>query len=293
MELTPSAVEAALCRPDHADELAAQLREWFGAEALRSGPDPKIEETTAVWALEVPSASADVTVRVLADDGSFKLPLQRLGVSDLFAAAASLQSGTAFRWSYEVVDGERRTHLPPVTDEVAKRIRGRGRPFEVYATHPDSRTRDDVPHGRLETRETWRSTMYAGTTRDWWYYVPAQYDAADGACVMAFQDGQRPDAFHKVLSWVGSFTDIRGGHMYPSLIRKTPPKPIRVFLQDGKNDLDVSHGDWWLAKLTMASALEYAGYDYTTAWGNRFHSNKHGRAILPDSLRWLWRGYGR
>ena len=79
---------------------------------------------------------------------------------------------------------------------------------------------------------------------------------------------------------------------FPSLVRKTPPKDLRVFLQDGKNDLDVNHGDWWLANLTMASALEYAGYDYTTAWGNGFHSNKHGRAILPDSLRWLWRGYG-
>jgi enterochelin esterase family protein len=107
---------------------------------------------------------------------------------------------------------------------------------------------------------------------------------------------ERPDAFSKVLSWVGSFTNIAagesgiaGGHNYPPLIRRTPPKPIRVFLQDGKNDLNVVAGNWWLANQEMASALEFAGYDFTTAWGNGFHSNLHGRAILPDSLRWLWR----
>ena len=96
---------------------------------------------------------------------------------------------------------------------------------------------------------------------------------------------ERPDAFHKALSWIGSFADIRGGHNYPSLIRKTSPKPIRVFLQDGENDLNVPAGDWWLANLTMASALAYADYDFTVAWGKGFHSAKHGRAILPDSLR--------
>jgi enterochelin esterase family protein len=94
---------------------------------------------------------------------------------------------------------------------------------------------------------------------------------------------ERPDAFGKVLSWVGSFTDIRGGHVYPSLIRKTPRKPIRVFLQDGKNDLDVPAGDWWLANLTMASALDFAGYDYATAWGKRL-PQQPARARDPAGL---------
>jgi enterochelin esterase family protein len=102
---------------------------------------------------------------------------------------------------------------------------------------------------------------------------------------------ERPDAFRKVLSWVGSYADIRGGHNYPPLIRKSPPKPLRVFLQDGANDQNVPAGDWWLANLAMASALNFAGYDHLTAWGRGFHSDKHGRAILPDSLRWLWRGW--
>jgi enterochelin esterase-like enzyme len=100
---------------------------------------------------------------------------------------------------------------------------------------------------------------------------------------------QRPDAFHKVLSHVGSFTNIRGGHVYPSLIRSTPNKPIRVFLQDGSNDVDNEFGNWWLANQEMAAALKFKHYDYKFVGGTGKHSGKHGGAILPDSLRWLWR----
>jgi enterochelin esterase-like enzyme len=109
---------------------------------------------------------------------------------------------------------------------------------------------------------------------------------------------ERPDEFRKVLSWVGSFTNISsgksrhdGGHNYEALIRKTEKKPIRVFLQDGANDLDNNHGNWPLANQQMAKALQFAGYDYQFVFGQGFHSNRHGRAILPDSLRWLWRDY--
>jgi enterochelin esterase family protein len=100
---------------------------------------------------------------------------------------------------------------------------------------------------------------------------------------------QRPDAFRKVLSHVGSFTNIRGGHDCHAQIRKTPNKPIRVFLQDGKNDLDNRHGNWWLANLAMEAALKFKGYDYQFVGGEGGHNGKHGGAILPDSLRWLWR----
>jgi enterochelin esterase-like enzyme len=109
---------------------------------------------------------------------------------------------------------------------------------------------------------------------------------------------ERPNEFSKVHSWVGSFTNIasgqtlrEGGHNYPALIRKTPKKPIRIFLQDGANDLDNQHGNWPLANQQMVKALAFAGYDYKFEFGNGFHSEKHGRAILPDSLRWLWRDY--
>src|SRR5262245_38980569 len=109
---------------------------------------------------------------------------------------------------------------------------------------------------------------------------------------------ERPNEFNKVLSWVGSFTNIangptlrEGGHNYPALIRKTPKKPIRIFLQDGANDLDNQHGNWPLANQEMAKSLAFAGYDFKFEYGNGFHSDRHGRAILPESLRWLWRDY--
>jgi enterochelin esterase-like enzyme len=109
---------------------------------------------------------------------------------------------------------------------------------------------------------------------------------------------ERPNEFSKVLSWVGSFTNIasgptrrEGGHNYAALVRKTPRKPIRIFLQDGANDLDNANGNWPLANLTLAKSLAFANYDYRFEYGQGFHNNRHGRAILPDSLRWLWRDY--
>lgn len=103
---------------------------------------------------------------------------------------------------------------------------------------------------------------------------------------------QRPDAFHKVLSHVGSFTNIRGGHVYPALIRKHPePIRMRVFLQDGSHDLDNQHGNWPLANQQMAKALAFRDADYKFVYGAGAHNGNHGGAILPDSLRWLWRDY--
>lgn len=263
-----------------------------------------------------------------------------------------------------------------------------------YKLGPDSQEKPDVPHGKV-TKHSWKSTIFPGTVRDYWIYVPAQYDAKQPACVMVFQDGgsyvnptgqfrvpivfdnlihkkampvtigifinpgtvpaaeggakgrsnrsfeydslsdqyarflekeilpevaksyslrtdadsraicgissggicaftvawERPDLFRKVLSHVGSFTNIRGGHVYPALIRKTKrdPKPIRVFLQDGSGDLDNDYGNWPLANQQMASALKFAKYDYRFEYGDGGHNGKHGGAILPESLRWLWR----
>jgi enterochelin esterase family protein len=99
---------------------------------------------------------------------------------------------------------------------------------------------------------------------------------------------ERPDLFSKVLSHVGSFTNIRGGDVYPGLVRETK-KDIRVFLQDGCGDLDNRFGNWPLANLSMAAALRYKEYDYKLVYGDGGHNGKHGGAILPDSLRWLWR----
>lgn len=275
-----------------------------------------------------------------------------------------------------------------------------------YALGPDSQRQPGVPVGKV-TGYSWKSQVFEGTEREYWVYVPAQYERSKPACVMVFQDGwnylkdgservrngkttkedgqfrvpivfdnlihkqempvtvgifinpgnlapfdgkgpaknrsveydtlsdkyarflleeilpevgkelnltkeargraiggissggicawtvawERPDAFSKVLSHVGSFTNIRGGHVYHALIRKTPPKPIRIFLQDGSGDLDNEHGNWPLANQEMAAALKFAKYDYQFVYGDGGHNGKHGGAILPDSLRWLWRDY--
>lgn len=121
----------------------------------------------------------------------------------------------------------------------------------------------------------------------------------------------RPDLFRKVVSYVGSFSDFRGvddypsleknslpvdkfgpwktAHDYPGLIRRTePPKPIKVFLQDGTNDLDNKLGNWFLNNERMAAALAYSGYDYKFVTGAGMHSSKHGKSLLPEILVWLW-----
>lgn len=100
---------------------------------------------------------------------------------------------------------------------------------------------------------------------------------------------ERPDQFRKVLSTIGSFTNIRGGNAYPYLIRKTERKPLRVFLQDGANDIDNEFGNWPLANKMMANSLEYMAYDVRFEFGDGAHNSKHGGSIFPDALRWLWR----
>jgi enterochelin esterase-like enzyme len=100
---------------------------------------------------------------------------------------------------------------------------------------------------------------------------------------------ERPEVFGKVLSWVGSFVDLRGGHVYPAMIRQTERKPIRVYLLDGRNDLDNAYGNWPLANQNMAASLKYRGYDYRFDYGECFHGSKGMSASLPEALRWLWR----
>ncbi len=104
---------------------------------------------------------------------------------------------------------------------------------------------------------------------------------------------ERPDQFRKVISHIGSFTNIRGGHVSPAPVRKSKaaPKPLRVFLQEGHADLDNLHGHWPLANRDMAAALKFAGYDHQLVFGTDGHSGRHGGAIFPDTLRWLWRDW--
>ncbi len=261
-----------------------------------------------------------------------------------------------------------------------------------YKLGPDSEVHENVPKGTV-TKHRWESKLYEGVHREYYVYLPAQYDPNKPAALMVFQDGyayvrddgdfrtatvfdnlihqkampvtiglfvnpghhtsdlpqnifmssnrlaeydelsdryvtflieelipelekkyalskeprmkaiaglssggicaftaawQRPDYFHKVLSHIGSFTNIRGGDVYPSLIRASSKKDIKVFLQDGSNDLDNQFGNWYLSNLQMASALKFKGYDYRFVEGTGGHNGKHAGAILPESLKWLW-----
>lgn len=102
---------------------------------------------------------------------------------------------------------------------------------------------------------------------------------------------ERPDKFSKVISHIGSFTNIRHGDTYPGIIRKTDAKPIRVYMQDGSNDLDNEHGNWPLGNQQMHKALLYKKYDHRFEYGGGAHNGNHGGAIFPDAMRWTWRDY--
>lgn len=102
---------------------------------------------------------------------------------------------------------------------------------------------------------------------------------------------ERPDAFSRVFSAIGTYVNLRGADRYPSLIRKYDPKPIRVFLQDGSNDLNIYAGDWWKANEMMARALSFAGYEVNYVWGEGGHNGQHGTAVFPQAMRWLWKDY--
>ena len=276
---------------------------------------------------------------------------------------------------------------------VIKNAEAQQKPDSETVTYgPDSQRQAGVPKG-VVTKHVWKSTVFPNTIREYYIYVPAQYDSKSPAALMVFQDGhtyvkedgdfrvpivfdnlihqkampvtiglfinpgqhgdelpkdpwradnrsfeydtltnqyarmlmeelipelsktykladsptmraisgissggicaftaawQRPDYFQKVLSHVGSFTNIKGGYVYPSLIRKAPKRNIKVFLQDGSNDLDNPHGNWWLGNLQMDAALKFSQYDYKFVGGTGGHNGKHGGSILPESLRWLW-----
>ena len=98
-----------------------------------------------------------------------------------------------------------------------------------------------------------------------------------------------PEHFARVISHCGSYTNIRGGHNFPYLIRTTPRKDLRIFLQSGENDAQTLFGDWPTANQAMAKALSYAGYDFSFEFGVGGHTLAHGGALFADTLRWLWR----
>jgi enterochelin esterase family protein len=118
--------------------------------------------------------------------------------------------------------------------------------------------------------------------------------ASSGAICAFTVAWERPNDFRKVISLIGSFTDLRGGHVYPDMIRQADRKPIRIFLQDGVNDnrnAENKKRDWYLQNQLMVEALKEKGYDMNVIFGDGGHSDDHGGSILPDILRWLWRDW--
>jgi enterochelin esterase-like enzyme len=123
--------------------------------------------------------------------------------------------------------------------------------------------------------------------------------ASSGAIAAFTVAWERPNQFRKVLSIVGSFTNIRGGHAYSGIVRSNEKKPLRIFLQDGRNDnRGVGRGgtydetrDWFLQNVKLMQALTEKGYDVNYSWGIGRHGQKQGGAIFPEMMRWLWRDH--
>jgi gluconolactonase len=115
--------------------------------------------------------------------------------------------------------------------------------------------------------------------------------SSSGAIAAFTAAWERPDAFSRVFSAIGTYVGLRGGDHYPILIRKSEPKPIRVFLQDGSGDLNIYGGDWWMANQTMERALVFAGYEVRHVWGEGAHSGAQGASLFPEVMRWLWKSW--
>jgi len=115
--------------------------------------------------------------------------------------------------------------------------------------------------------------------------------SSSGAIAAFTAAWEHPEAFSRVFSAIGTYVSLRGGDRYPGLIRKYEPKPLRIFLQDGSNDLNIYGGDWWKANESMERALTFAGYEVKHAWGEGGHSGAQGNALFPDVMRWLWKDW--
>src|SRR5688572_22013490 len=267
--------------------------------------------------------------------------------------------------------------------------------FALAALPASAQDKPEIPKGEVTKYTFDKSKVFPGTVRDYWIYVPKQYDPSKPACVYVNQDGvgfkapeafdkliaakempvtigvfvmhgrvkaqsnealdrynrsyeydglgdhyarflldelfpevekktasdgrpivlskdgndraiggassgaicaftaawERPDAFRRVFSAIGTYVGLRGGNDYPTLIRKVEPKPIRIFLQDGSKDLNIYGGDWWMANQEMQRSLVFAGYEVRHAWGDGGHNSKHATQLFPDAMRWLWKDW--
>jgi sugar lactone lactonase YvrE/enterochelin esterase-like enzyme len=115
--------------------------------------------------------------------------------------------------------------------------------------------------------------------------------ASSGAICAFTAAWERPDAFRRVFSAIGTYVGLRGGNDYPTFVRKFEPKPIRIFLEDGSGDLNIYGGDWWMANQEMERTLIFAGYEVNHAWGTGDHNGRHATEVFPEAMRWLWKDW--
>ena len=116
--------------------------------------------------------------------------------------------------------------------------------------------------------------------------------ASSGAICAFTAAWHRPDSFSRIFSCIGTYVAMRGGNEYQALIRKTEPKPLRIFLEDNVNDAwNPLFGHWYEANILMESAFNFAGYEVTHSWGRGAHDGIHATGIFPDAMRWLWKGW--
>src|SRR3984893_6860605 len=157
----------------------------------------------------------------------------------------------------------------------------------------------DDKYARVVTEE-WMPVLYKEYNMS---KCPEQHGiggSSSGAIAAFTVAWERPNHFRKVLSNVGSFTNIRGGHAYPDIIRKSEKKPLRVFLVDGRNDnrglrADGTYDqtrDWFYQNVRMQQALTEKGYEVNYSWGIQRHGQKMLQTVFPEMMRWLWRDHG-
>jgi sugar lactone lactonase YvrE/enterochelin esterase-like enzyme len=115
--------------------------------------------------------------------------------------------------------------------------------------------------------------------------------ASSGAIAAFTAAWERPDAFRRVFSAIGTYVGLRGGQNYSTLIRKYEPKPLRIYLEDGSKDQNIYGGDWWMANLAMERSLSFAGYEVAHEWGEGGHNGEHATVLFPDAMRWLWKDW--
>ena len=115
--------------------------------------------------------------------------------------------------------------------------------------------------------------------------------ASSGAIAAFTVAWERPTEFTRVFSTIGTYVGLRGGDVYPTLIRKFEPKPLRVYLQDGSKDLNIYGGDWWMANQTMERALLFGGYEVKHSWNDGGHNGGLAAKVFPEAMQFLWKGW--